>query len=289
MTNIRRFLTGTIAFVLVLLFMPLGHTLMILNERLLEDHKLLGAAAIGFLGIGFLFLGVKYNKKQIAATLMGLLAGVLIWTGWVEFSFVWIAEKLMVAPLIQDGEVATKPEYLVMMSSAGLLGVFLTLYFFKQTNCQFFTWFQNKLGYKQDIRLNKKIVKPLAVTTFIETVVILWTFYIVLLLVYDPDIAGDRHPLTYLVAFGSLLWAAYLFLQLIRIKKLDYAVRYAIPTVIIFWNFVEVMGRWNLFKEIWVHPFEHWLENTLIIISFIALVSYIVFYYLKPKRGLSLK
>ena len=37
-----------------------------------------------------------------------------------------------------------------------------------------------------------------------------------------------------------------------RIKAFDHALRYAIPTVIIFWNFVDVAGRWNLFAEVWV-------------------------------------
>jgi hypothetical protein len=115
----------------------------------------------------------------------------------------------------------------------------------------------------------------MALITFIELVMIVWTFYIVLLLVYDKDIAGDRHPLTYLVAFGSLFWSVYLFVQLIKIQKLDYAIRYAIPTVVIFWNFVEVLGRWDMFKEIWVHPKEHWLEVGLITAS---LVLFVVLY-----------
>lgn len=62
-----------------------------------------------------------------------------------EFSFVWIAKKLGVAPLIENGEIATKPEYLVMMSSIGLLSTILILFFFKQSSCTFFQWFQ-KLG-----------------------------------------------------------------------------------------------------------------------------------------------
>ena len=90
------------------------------------------------------------------------------------------------------------------------------------------------------------------------------------------DIAGDRHPLTYFVAFGSLFWSAFLFLKLIKIKKFDYAIRYAIPTVIIFWNFVEVTGRWDMFKEIWVHPFEHWIANSIILGLPIGFIIYYI-------------
>ena len=109
-------------------------------------------------------------------------------------------------------------------------------------------------------------------STAIELIMILWTFYIILLIVYYSSIFGDKHPVTYIIAFGSLLWSAYLFMKLLRIKKLGFAIRYAIPTVIIFWNFVEILGRWNLYKEIWVHPLQYWFEMLLVTIIFIALV-----------------
>ena len=84
--------------------------------------------------------------------------------------------------------------------------------------------------------------------------------------------------------------AAYLFLNLIKISKFDYAIRYAVPTVIIFWNFVEVSGRWNLFKEIWVHPFEHWVENGIILILLLLFTIYYLFetYTHKTKKNLSI-
>lgn len=255
---------GVLAFLVVLLLMPLGHTLMILVEKLFADLMFLNAFLVGLSGLGLLLVGVLQNHNKVTATVLGLLAGVLVWTGWIEFSFVWVAQKLNVAPFMEGGEVATKPEYLVMMSSLGLLCTFMLLFLFAKNRCQFFNWFQRRLRLKAFLKMNNGFEKPLALTTFIELVMVIWTFYIVLLLVYDPDIAGDSHPLTYVVAFGSLFWSLYLFLKLIRIRKFDYAVRYAIPTVVIFWNFVEVLGRWDLFKEIWVHPFEHSLEVGII-------------------------
>ena len=107
-----------------------------------------------------------------------------------------------------------------------------------------------------------------------------------LLLVYDNDIAGDKHPATYFVAFGSLFWSLYLTLKLIKIQKFDYAIRYAVPTVIIFWNFIEVIGRWDLMKEIWIHPFEHWLENLIILALLVFFIGYYVteMYVSKTKK-----
>jgi hypothetical protein len=61
----------------------------------------------------------------------------------------------------------------------------------------------------------------------------------------------------------------YLIRSLLRISEFSYALRYAIPTVIIFWNFIEVLGRWEILNELWVKPVEHWRENTAITIVFL--------------------
>jgi len=102
-------------------------------------------------------------------------------------------------------------------------------------------------------------------------------FLIVLLLVYDNRIFGDYHPVTYLVCFGSLLWSIYLFIKLIRITKLTYAIKYAIPTVIIFWNVVEILGRRNFFREIRIEPTKYALEMSLILAVFVLLIFISVF------------
>ena len=275
-TKINTYKKGILSFLIVLMFMPIGHALMVLNDKILVNQKFIGAFSIGLLGVISLVKGIRKNHKQATATIFGLLAGILVWTGWVEFSFVWIAEKLNVAPLIENGIVTTKPEYLVMMSSLGLLLTLLLFFIFRFTRCQFFNGFQKILGMKDRFKMDGQVSKMTSMTVFIETIMILWTFYIVLLLVYDKDLAGDKHPATYIVAFGSLFWSIYLFLNLIKISKFDYAIRYAVPTVIIFWNFIEVTGRWNLFKEIWVHPFEHWIENSIILILLLAFTAYYI-------------
>lgn len=260
------FIKGLLAFLIVLFVIPLGHTLMVLTEHMIPGYKFESAGFIGILGVVLVFAGVYKNEKPLAATLLGFIGGILIWTGWVEFSFVWIAEKLNVQPLMENNQVTTKGEYLVMMSSTGLLAVLILLLVFTGTRCQLFKWIQKFLRLNE--LLNKESKRPLSVVTFFETIMIIWTFYIVLLLVYDENIAGSKHWLTYVVAFGSLFWSLYLSRNLFKIQQLDYAIRYAIPTVVIFWNFVEIMGRWDYLTEIWIDPFGHWLENTLILLIF---------------------
>ncbi len=277
---------GLLAFVVVLLTMPLGHTVMILMEKLFgHNHQYTAATLMGLGGMILLFLGSKMDKET-TATWLGFFAGLFIWTGWVEFSFVFYANHLGVPPLMENSEVVTKPEYLIMPSSIGvLLGTLLFFFFNKETRCHFFKWFHRNF--------NMKIGKPasgkkrnFATITAMETIYVTWFFYIVLLLVYDKALFGDRHAVTYGVFYGSLVWSLYLFVRLVKFKKIAPAVRYAIPTVIIFWNAVEILGRWQFFDEIWVQPEKYALEMGLIFLAFVG-VSLLTI--LTPEREKTVK
>lgn len=265
--KIKKPFIGILAFILVLFTMPLGHTLMILIE---DTYKYLGATALGLVGVILLMISTKYEGNENTQTYLGLFAGLFIWTGFIEFSFVYAAEVLGVAPLMENGEVVTKPEYLIMPSSIGLL-IAGTLYFFldSQTRCNFFTTLKRWTGLNLPLgKVDKK--KNFANTTAIETVFVIWLFYIVLLVVYDDKIAGDQHWATYAVMVGSLIWSVYLISKLIKFNRMAPAIRYAIPTVVVFWNVVEILGRWDFFKEVWVMPGEYLTEVLLITAGFIV-------------------
>lgn len=273
--------TGILSFIIVLFMMPLGHAAMILMEKILGHNLLyLAALLLGVIGVGLLVLGI-YSKKEITATFAGLFGGMLVWTGWVEFAYVYYANRYGVQPLIENGEIVTKPEYLIMPSSVGFWAIIMLFYIFSiKSNCVLFTWIQDKLHYgtakkavpdEQQVSRLQPVVRNHAMTTFMEMNIIMWTCYIVLLFVYDERFFGDHHPVTSIIAFGSLAWSIYLFVKLLKIKKLGYAIRYAIPTVIIFWTFVEIMGRWNMLKEIWIEPSHYWMEMTVMLVAFVVL------------------
>lgn len=273
--------TGILSFIIVLFMMPLGHAAMILMEKILGHNLLyLAALLLGVIGVGLLVLGI-YSKKEITATFAGLFGGMLVWTGWVEFAYVYYANRYGVQPLIENGEIVTKPEYLIMPSSVGFWAIIMLFYIFSiKSNCVLFTWIQDKLHYgtakkavsdEQPVSRLQPVVRNHAMTTFMEMNIIMWTCYIVLLFVYDERFFGDHHPVTSIIAFGSLAWSIYLFVKLLKIKKLGYAIRYAIPTVIIFWTFVEIMGRWDMLKEIWVEPSHYWMEMTVMLVAFVVL------------------
>ena len=110
-----------------------------------------------------------------------------------------------------------------------------------------------------------------------ETNIQMRASYMLLMFAYDDHILGDRHPVTAFIAFGSLVWSAYLFVKLMKIRKIGYAIRYAIPTVIIFWTFVEILGRWDLFHEIWVEPGKYKTEIIIMFVVFLLFSAYLFF------------
>lgn len=278
--------TGLLSFAIVLFTMPLGHAAMILMEKLLGHNLLYMAAfALGLAGV-ILLLGGIFSKREGTATFAGLFGGLFVWTGWIEFAYVYYANRFGVQPLIENGEVVTKPEYLIMPSSVGFWAIIMLFYIFStQSGCNFFNWIQRKLHYGkpaagQPVQL-QPVIRNYAMTTFMELNVLLWTCYMVLLFAYDNEFLGDRHPVTVFIAFGSLAWSVYLFIKLLKIKKIPYAIRYAIPTVIIFWTFVEILGRWDIMTEIWVEPSHYWVEMTAMCVAFVALLAVL---YVKRKK-----
>lgn len=265
-------LIGIVAFLIVLLTMPLGHAAMIIMEKSFGHEYIYHAALLlGIIGFSLIVWGVIINKET-KSTFLGLFGGLFIWTGWIEFAFVYYANRFHVAPLMENGEIVTKPEYLIMPSSVGFWAILMMFYFLSsKSGCKFFNWFQKKLKVRNTVKL-KPVSHNFTMTTLMELTAILWTFYLVLLFIYDSNFLGDRHPVTYIIAFGSLLWSGYLFTRLMKINKLGYAIRYAIPTVIIFWNFVEILGRWDIYKEIWIEPGKYWFEMIIIFIVFVLLI-----------------
>jgi hypothetical protein len=262
---------GLMAFAIVFIFQGIGHTIMIVMENVWpgEHYIYESAFALGLFGAVLLFYGMR-SEKEVAATWLGFWAGSFLWTGWVEFAFVWSGDFLQVPDLMDPniaGEIATKAEYLVMMSSIGVLGATLVYFLLNpETKCNMFLWLQRNAKLKTG-KPTKGHKRNFAAITALETIYVIWFFYLVLLFLYNEDIAGEKSIAAYVFFFLNTIWAVYLFQRLVKFWRVTTAIRYGIPTAIIAWNSVELMGRWNLFTSIWEKPQEFWLEMTLFTVA----------------------
>lgn len=275
-----------ISFLLVLFTMPLGHALMIMMERLFDPEVLHYAAfSMGFVGLLMVIVGV-FVKNDTHQTLWGLFGGLLFWTGWIEFLFQYYAQRYGVMPEIENGEIVTKPEYLILPATFGMWMMVMTMYIFSTRNgCLFMNWIQRRLFGKRKAEIAARpMTRHNSIVTFMELIMILWALYLLLMFCYDKRFLGDHHPVTFMVGIGCFIGSIYMFAKQLKIKSWGANIRMSIATVIVFWTVVEILGRMNFFTEIWTEPQEYVTEMVLTLVAFLVLLGALIYRAKKHKK-----
>lgn len=266
-----------VAFLLVLFAMPLGHAAMILMEKLMSEGSVhVAGFLLGLLGFVLVIIGV-FARGDTRQTLWGLFGGLLFWTGWVEFLFMYYARRYGVLPEIEHGVVVTKPEYLILPATFGMWMMTMLMYVFSTRNgCLFITWLQKVLfrGRRNQIAV-RPMTRHTSIVTFMEVNMMLWASYLLLMFCYDKNFLGDHHPVTFLVGLGCLVGSVFMLKRQLHLAAWGANIRMAIATVIVFWTPVEILGRINFFKEFWVQPEKFVLPMLIILLVFITLGLYL--------------
>lgn len=270
---------GMLAFAIVFIMQGFGHTQMILMEMIFPSNSLyLSAFITGLIGAVALWIAMR-SESEVTATWVGFFAGTFLWTGWIEFAFVWSAHVLLgvdhVMKPYNPEEIATKGEYIVMMSSVGvLLATLMPLTMNRETKCNMFQWFQRRLGMRTG-KPSSGYKRNFGYITALETIYVLWFCYLMLLFLYDDKgVFGlsDRHPVAIGFFVFLCVWSLYLINRLRQMWKVTTAIRYAIPTAIIAFSAYEILGRWESGgPDFWVEPGQYALVLSLILGGLIAI------------------
>ena len=266
-------LLGVLAFLVIISWRPVAHSLTILIHELFSGPVRIGVSfCVGALGIMLLWKGFKRDENT--ASLMGILAGSLIWTGWAEESFNGFATLLDIQPLEWNGFVLFTPGLLMIESSIVLLIIMLfILGSNKDTQCRMFLWFHRNLriwpakrtpGYKRQF----------ARVTAMEYLFVVWFFYVFNILIFDPRILGPDSMVTAGILVVLFLWGCWLLWKLCQIRMPGPALRYAIPAVGCWWVLIESAAATGLITEFWIRPMEFPL-----IMSAVALVCILIWAY----------
>ena len=276
------------SFLMVLFTMPLGHALMILMEHFMNETTLhYSAFAMGFAGMLMVIFGV-FAKGDTRQTLWGFFGGLLFWTGWVEFLFMYYANRFGTDPQLDPvtGEVITRPEYLILPATFGMWMMIMIMYLFSTKNgCNFINWWQRLLLREQkEIVAARPMTRHSSIVTFMELIMIMWGSYLLLMFCYDDVFLGVHHPVTIFVGVGCLIGSFFIFKKQLHIAAWGANIRMAIATVVVFWTPVEILGRMDFFSEIWVAPLEHQTEMYTILISFVVLLGYVLYEAFKQKK-----
>lgn len=275
---------GIIAFVTVIMAQPLGHSLFVLLQGVMGAPGEASFPASFICGlVGFVMVWIGLKKKETAATWLGFVGGILIWTGWFEYSWELFSHLLNVQPLYTaSGELAMSPGLQVIQASGIIMIAMSVLFYFnRETRCTAYKWLHRNARMDPG-KANAGKDRDYARITALETIFVIWFIYVVNLTLYDERILGIQHPVTYAVFFGFLVWAVYLNTRLIKYARMAPAVRYAIPTTIITWLDIEVLSRWGILDEFWLKPREYALEMGLVVAAFVIAGIAI---YLTPERG----
>ncbi len=281
-------IVGIITTIIMLFAIGLGHAAMrTVEETLGRDNTYIAAIGLGFLGIVALWYGVK-SRNENFATWVGFGAGLLIWMAWVEFFYMYYGRKNFgLMPRMENGEVTTEPEYLIMAATIGVLFTMLACYIFdKDTRCNMFVWIQEKLALRDGLGPRTKTARDrnYALITFMETFYVTWFMYAWNLLAFDPAFVGFGESAFVAEAatvFVSITWGGFCFSRLIKYRRTSSALRYAIPTANILWISVEMASRWGILKEIWLYPRQYVFELGWFLLAF-AVMSVMI--YRAPKK-----
>ncbi|MCU0761015.1 MAG: hypothetical protein MUF07_17695 [Steroidobacteraceae bacterium] len=266
---------GPLAFVTVLLWKPLAHTLAVLLHRHLPGSAgYLAGFAIGLAGAMLVWRGLR--REEHAATCLGLAGGLLIWIGWMEYAFVYFAETMRIPWVtLPDGTPALPPQFVLMQGTTVpvLLILYLTLVANRDTGCRAALWLRRRL------HLNPGAPSPAqrpayARITALEVIFVNWFMYLVLVTLNDPRVFGRTHPIQYAAFATFVLWAGYcLVARMPRITALPLALRYGVGVVGPAWAAIEIGSYKGFWTEVWIKPAQYPVTVTAIALSFAALAA----------------
>ncbi len=263
-------LAGWFGLLMVFFGLAVGHSAVVLQRHLTGGISLLDSSmslVLGAAGLVLLWIGLKRDENQ--ATILGYLAGSLIWVGIFEWTWEYFGHWLELKPVMDDGMAILMPG-LLMIQSTSLL-VIVLLFFLganKDTRCRMFMWFHRNFKMRPG-RMTAGYKRQHARTAAIETVFLIWFIYICAIFINDPRLIRYDSVAAMVITVGFVVWGVYLVNKLRKIRGLGAAFRYAIPTAHILWLPIEAFSRWGLYPEVWVKPVQFAELMTLVFILFV--------------------
>jgi hypothetical protein len=261
---------GVIAFITVLLVMPLGHAATVLVLKLPHAWHL-PMAAVGVLAAVIIIYLTKYSTSPARETFVGMLAGVLLWAALVEIGVHEGAEAINIT------------ERKAMEFSLAILIPLLIYFVFNENlKCNLFIslrkFLRTSRGHQPEITIDHWGPR-VAVKMFL----MIWIGHLILFFGYDDDFFGPKSLFCRAVFIICLLGGSYLFYRLTKAREMDYAFRYAMPTVVVLWSCVELLVKWKIFSEPWItlNP----LFMAAVVLAFIAIIVVIVRSERRAKAG----
>lgn len=253
----------------------IGHISMVLIEKYNPAIKFDFAwycAIIGFLTIYL----TRFLKSDGWQSFFGILGGLGMWFAF-EYSLIYGGHRLGVTYTFNG----SYPEYRIMKWTFMLLiMVFTYLLYQESVRCNLIFYLRKKLRLMRGVVATGKIDNYGPRTAF-EYIMITWTFYVLLMIGYDEQLFGAHSVFIYVMFLASFSIFFYLCYKLLGYDKFGANLRYSIPTVTILWNDIEILAKWGMLKEPWVHI--NWPIMSVIIAGF-CISTYLIVKDLRRRK-----
>ena len=253
----------------------IGHISMVLIEKYNPAIKFDFAWACAIVGFAVIYL-TRFFKSDGWQSFFGILGGLGLWFA-LEYSLMYGGARMGVTYTFNG----SYPEYRLMKWSFFFLFIVFTYLMYQESvRCNFIYFLRRKLRLMRGVVATGKIDNYGPRTAF-EYIMITWAGYVLLMIAYDDQIFGPQSWFTYLLFFVSFSVFFYLCYKLLGYDKFGANLRYAIPTVTVLWNDVEILAKWGMLKEPWVHI--NWPIMSVIFAGF-AISTYLIIKDLRRKK-----
>jgi len=253
----------------------IGHISMVLIEKYNPAIKFDFAWACAIVGILIIYM-TRFLKSDSWQSFWGVLGGLGMWFAF-EYSLMYGGDRMGVTYTFNG----SYPEYRVMKWTFMILVmVFTYLLFQESVRCNCIFYLRRKLKLMRGAIATGKVSNYGPRTAF-EYIMVTWTFYILLMIGYDEQLFGPQSWFIYIMFLASFSVFFYLCYKLLGYYKYGANLRYAIPTVTILWNDVEILAKWGMLKEPWVHI--NWPIMSVIIAGF-CISTYLIVKDLRKRK-----
>jgi hypothetical protein len=264
-------LAGIVSIILVWFGLAVGHSFVVLQSQTTGGFSVVDSMislAIGIAGFVLLWVGMKQPETQ--GTILGYVAGTLIWCGPFEWTWRYTAHFLDLEPVMDDGMVILSGE-LLMIQATTLIVVCMLLFLGanKDTRCRMFMWFHRNFKMRPD-KMTAGYKRQYARIAAMETVFLIWGIYLFAIWINDPRGIHYASPTAMAITAGFVIWGFYLINKNLKIRGIAPAFRYAIPTAHIMWLPIEAFSRWGLYPEVWIKPQEYTVLMSIVLVMFVT-------------------
>jgi hypothetical protein len=253
----------TISLVWIFGLTAIGHIAMVLVEKYNPAYKFTFGWQMAVAGFIIIYM-TRWMKSDGWQSFWGMLGGLALWFAF-EYSLMYGGERLGVC-YTWNG---SYPEYRLMKwTFMPLLMVSTYLLYQESVRCNFIFFLRRVFRLMRTKAIATGKIGNYGPRTAFEYIMITWTFYILLMIAYDPELFGPYSWFTYMLFFASFSVFFYLCYKLLGYGRFGANLRYAIPTVTILWNDIEILAKWGMLKEPWVHI--NWPIMSVIIAGFVV-------------------